>query len=119
ELKLDDSNPMASMLSGATMEFTFKGDLSKTAINVGMMMSLNVIMDNKNEKGLMLMSIPMAGKNIGVEMTPEDLKKMKEDQKVNQAKAQIEYFKKGKKKIAGYKCYKAVATMSGLPEPIT
>ena len=65
------------------------------------------------------MSIPMAGKNIGVEMTPEDLKKMKEDQKVNQAKAQIEYFKKGKKKIAGYKCYKAVATMSGLPEPIT
>jgi hypothetical protein len=119
EMKLDESNPAAAMLAGATMEFVFKGDLVKTSINLGMMMSMNIIMDNKSEKGMMLMSIPMMGKNIAVEMTPEDIKKAKEEQKTNQSKANIEYFKKSKKKIAGYKCYKAVATISGMPDPIT
>jgi len=119
EMKLDESNPAAAMLAGATMEFVFKGDLVKTSINMGMMMSMNIIMDNKSEKGIMLMSIPMMGKNIAVEMTAEDMKKAKEEQKVNQSKATIDYFKKSKKKIAGYKCYKAVATMSGMPDPIT
>jgi hypothetical protein len=119
EMKLDESNPAAAMLAGATMEFVFKGDLVKTSINLGMMMSMNIIMDNKSEKGMMLMSIPMMGKNIAVEMTPEDIQKAKEEQKTNQSKAKIEYFKKNKKKIAGYKCYKAVATISGMPDPIT
>lgn len=118
EMKLDESNPAAAMLAGATMDFVFKGDLVKTSINMGMMMSMNIIMDNKNEKGIMLMSIPMMSKNIAVEMTAEDLKKAKEEQKTNQSKAKIEYFKKSKKKIAGYKCYKAVATISGMPDPM-
>ena len=118
EMKLDESNPAAAMLAGATMEFVFKGDMVKTSINMGMMMSMNIIMDNKAEKGMMLMSIPMMGKNIAVEMTQEDIQKAKEEQKTNQSKAKIEYFKKNKKKIAGYKCYKAVATLTGMPDPI-
>jgi hypothetical protein len=120
ELKLEKDNPMASMLQNTNMVLSFKGSLMKTSINLkGGMMSMNIVMDAQAKKGVMLISAPMMGKNMAVEMTPEDIKKSEETQKVNQAKAKIEYDKKSKKKIAGYKCHKAVAKVEGMPEGIT
>lgn len=120
ELKMPKDDPMASMLGNTNLVLSFKGSLMKTSINVmGGMMSMNIIMDSQAKKGVMLISAPMMGKNMAVEMTPEDIKKSEETQKVNQAKAKIEYDKKSKKKIAGYKCHKAVAKVEGMPEGIT
>lgn len=120
ELKLEKDNPMASMLNGTSMVLSFKGTLMKTTINVmGGMMTMNIVMDNASKKGVMLMSAPMMGKNMAVEMTEQDFKNADEKLKENQSKAKIEYNKKKKKKIAGYKCYEAVAKMDGVPQGIT
>ncbi len=120
ELKMDKNEPMAAMLGNTNMVLTFKGSLMKTTVNLmGGMMSMNVVMDATAKKGVMLMSMPMMGKNMAVEMTSEDFQKADEKQKVNQTKSKIEYNKKSKRKIAGYKCYKATAKMDGMAEAIT
>jgi hypothetical protein len=120
EMSMEEDNPMAGMLQGTQMKFHFKGKKVKTEMNMmGGMVNMNVIMDNEAQNGVMLMSAPMMGKNMAVELTKEEMEKMKEEQKVNQKKPKIEYFKNKKKKIAGYKCYKVVATLPGVDEPIT
>lgn len=120
EMNLEEDNPMAGMLQGTKMTMHFKDQKVKTEMNMmGGMMTMNVIMDNEAQNGVMLMSAPMMGKNMAVELTKEEIEKMKEEQKVNQKKPEIKYYKRKKKKIAGYKCYKVVATMPGVPEPIT
>jgi hypothetical protein len=118
-LKMDEGDPMAGMLGNTNLVLTFKGSLMKTSINLmGGMMTMNIVMDATAKKGVMLMSAPMMGKNMAVEMTPEDFKKTEDQQKTNQGKAKIEYNKKSKKKIAGYKCYKAIAKVEGMPDGI-
>jgi hypothetical protein len=119
DLKLDKDNPMAGMLNGTNMVLSFKGSLMKTSVNVmGGMMSMNVVMDNTAKKGIMLVSAPMMGKNMAVEMTEKDFADAENKQKENQSKAKISYNKKSQKKIAGYKCYQATAKIDGMPEGI-
>ena len=120
DLKLDKDNPMAGMLNGTNMVMSFKGSLMKTSVNImGGMMSMNIVMDNTAKKGIMLVSAPMMGKNMAVEMTEKDFADAEKKQKENQSKAKVTYNKKNQKKIAGYKCYQAVAKVDGMPEGVT
>jgi hypothetical protein len=119
ELKLEKDNPMASMLNGTNMILSFKGSLMKTSINVmGGLMSMNIVMDNASKKGVMMVSAPMMGKNMAVEMTEKDFADAEKKQKENQSKSKVTYNKGSKKKIAGYKCYQATAKVDGMPEGI-
>jgi hypothetical protein len=120
DMKMDKNNPMAGMLSNTNMVVSFKGKLVKTVINVmGGMVNVNMIMDSDAKKGIMLMSMPMMGKNMAVEMTPDDVKNAESKSKENQALSKIEYNKKNNKKIAGFKCHQAIAKVSGMPDGIT
>lgn len=119
DMKLDKDNPMAAMLNGTNMVLSFKGSLMKTSVNImGGMMSMNIVMDNSAKKGLMLLSAPMMGKNMAVEMTEKDFADAENKQKENQAKSKVTYNKNKKKKIAGYKCYQATAKVEGMPEGV-
>jgi hypothetical protein len=120
DMKMDKDNPMAGMLSNTNMVVSFKGNLVKTAINImGGMASFNIIMDSGAKKGIMLMSMPMMGKNMAVEMTPDDVKNAESKSKENQSVSKIEYNKKNNKKIAGYKCHQAIAKVGGMPDGVT
>jgi hypothetical protein len=119
ELKLDKDNPMAGMLNGTNMVLSFKGSLMKTSVNImGGMMSMNIVMDNSAKKGVMLVSAPMMGKNMAVEMTEKDFADAEQKQKENQSKSKVTYNKNNKKKIAGYKCYQATAKVDGMPDGV-
>jgi hypothetical protein len=119
ELKLEKDNPMAGMLNGTNMVLSFKGSLMKTSVNImGGMMSMNIVMDNSAKKGVMLVSAPMMGKNMAVEMTEKDFADAEQKQKENQSKAKVTYNKNNKKKIAGYKCYQATAKVDGMPDGV-
>lgn len=109
----------AAMLGSTTMKIGFKGDLSSANINMmNGMMTTNTMFDNKKKKGLILMHIPMMNKKIGVKMNEQEMKEFQKKQHKNASPPKIEYFKKQTKKIAGYKCYKAIATMSGVEDPV-
>jgi hypothetical protein len=119
DMKLDKDNPMAGMLNGTNMVLSFKGSLMKTSVNVmGGMMSMNIVMDNNAKKGIMLVSAPMMGKNMAVEMTEKDFADAQQKQKENQSKSKVSYNKKNQKKIAGFKCYQATAKVEGMPDGI-
>lgn len=119
DMKLDKDNPMAGMLNGTNMVLSFKGSLMKTSVNVmGGMMSMNIVMDNNAKKGVMLVSAPMMGKNMAVEMTEKDFADAQQKQKENQSRSKVSYNKKNQKKIAGYKCYQATAKVDGMPDGI-
>lgn len=119
DMKLEKDNPMAGMLNGTNMVLSFKGSLMKTSVNVmGGMMSMNIVMDNNAKKGVMLVSAPMMGKNMAVEMTEKDFTDAQQKQKENQSRSKVSYNKKNQKKIAGYKCYQATAKIDGLPDGI-
>ena len=119
ELKLEKDNPMAGMLNGTNMVLSFKGSLMKTSVNImGGMMSMNIVMDNSAKKGVMLVSAPMMGKNMAVEMTEKDFADAEQKQKENQSKSKVTYNKNNKKKIAGYKCYQATAKVDGMPDGV-
>ncbi|BDS12465.1 hypothetical protein [Aureispira anguillae] len=116
---VDSDNPAAAMMGSTTMKIGFKGDLSSADINMmNGMMTTNTLFDNKEKKGLILMNVPMMNKKIGVKMNEEELKEFQKKQYKNASPPKIEYFKGQTKKIAGYKCYKAIATMSGVDDPV-
>ncbi|WCL80943.1 DUF4412 domain-containing protein [Saprospira sp. CCB-QB6] len=117
----EEENPMAAMLNGSEMKVYFLGSQVKTSINMmSGMMNMNIIMDNEAQAGLMLMSIPMMGKNMAVELTKEQIEEMKAQQKnVGASQPEFKYFKRKRKKIAGYKCNKVEVKMPGVDEPLT
>jgi len=115
ELKMDKDNPAASMLNGTTMTLSFKEFKSKSNISVmGGMMNMDMIADAKDKKGLMLMAIPMMGKNVAVEMNADEMNQNQD----NSVKPEITYDKRSKKKIEGFLCYKATVKTSLSGEPL-
>jgi len=117
-----EENPMAGMLNGSEMKVYFLGSQVKTSINMmNGMMNMNIIMDNEAQEGLMLMSIPMMGKNMAVELSKEQMEELKAKQKSNAAASQptFKYYKRKRKKIAGYKCHKVEVQMPGVSETLT
>lgn len=118
-LKTSENSPINAIMGNAKMITSFKGSKVKTSMNVmGGMVAIDIIMDAEAKKGLMLFSMPMMGKNMAVELDEEGINK--NDEKINSKKSinSIEY-KKEKKKIAGYKCNKAILRIEGYPEPVT
>ncbi|AFC26211.1 DUF4412 domain-containing protein [Saprospira grandis] len=117
-----EENPMAGMLNGSEMKVYFLGSQVKTSINMmNGMMNMNIIMDNEAQEGLMLMSIPMMGKNMAVELSKEQMEELKAKQKSNAAASQptFKYYKRKRKKIAGYRCHKVEVQMPGVSETLT
>lgn len=96
-----DIDPMtALMLSGANVDVAFKGHLTRAAMRMTMMNTTAVI-DNKAQKGLMLMD--MMGKKMAMNMTQDDFKdntSKSGDFKITKTAST--------KKIAGYLCTLAV-----------
>jgi len=112
--KMMAEGQMASMINGSTMDLYFAKDHAKMLMDMasGMVM-MDVVIDNKKKKGLML--IDMMGQRKAAKMDEEDLKNQEEKQ-VNQKPQKVEYKKKFKK-IAGYKCQEVHVTMEGFDEP--
>jgi hypothetical protein len=117
DMKLDGDNPMASMMGDITMKIGFNGTSSNANVNMmnGMVIT-DICFDNEKKEGILLMN--MMSKKIAVKMNEEEMKAYQQKQSQNTAPPKIEYFKKETKKIAGYKCYKVVATTGKDTEPV-
>lgn len=119
DMSIDSDNPMAAMMGNTTMKIGFKGDLSSADINMmGGMMTTSTFFDNKSKKGLILMDVPMMNKKLGVKMNEEEMKDFQKKQYKNASPPKMEYFKNKTQKIAGYTCYKAIAKISGVDDPV-
>lgn len=92
------------MMSGSTMSMYFKEDASRVEIAMGSMMNMVTVSDENDKKAMLLMSIPMMSMNQGTIATLEEMEELKSDEtSVPEVK-----LVKGKKKILGYKCKKAI-----------
>ncbi|MCP4438355.1 MAG: hypothetical protein GY810_05370 [Aureispira sp.] len=111
-----EGNPMAAMLGDITLGLYFTERHAKMEMNMGSMMNTTTVVDNKDKKGIVLMSIPMMQKNNASKLDKEYLEKATEDQ-ANQKPTKVEYDPKSKKTIAGYDCYKAIVELANLEEP--
>jgi hypothetical protein len=118
-LKTTENNPINAIMGNAKMITSFKDSKVKTSMNImGGMVSIDIIMDSNAKKGLMLFAMPMMGKNMAVELDEEGLNKNEENSNSKKSISSIEYKKDGKK-IAGYKCKKALVRLDGFTEPVT
>lgn len=90
------------MIGMATVSISFKDEAVRTDFSITMA-STTVIHDGATKTGLMLMSNPIAGKK-AVKLDNEM------DSKETKGKYKLEY-KSETKKIAGYDCKKAIATL--------
>jgi hypothetical protein len=116
-MEMDSDNPMAAMMGEMNMIVSFKDHLFRTDVEMmGGMATTKIILDTKKQDGLMLMEVPMMGKNIAVEMTEEDMANM--EQANEGTPPTFKYFKNKTKKICGYKCYKVEATVEGADGPM-
>lgn len=106
---------MAAALSGSQMDLYFAPDNVKMLANMmSGMIQMDVRMDNKNQKGIMLMD--MMGQKKVIEMSKEDIEKNRTNQKPQHT--DVKYLNKYKK-IAGYKCQEVLVNMEGIDEPAT
>ncbi len=97
----------AAMFGDASMTLSFdQSGNNNVDIKMGMIMDVKVVYNAKKEGAITLMSIPMMGKNIAVEMDKAQLAEANEKQSEGKAPT-ITYDKKDTKKIAGYDCYRA------------
>lgn len=92
------------MMSGSTMNMFFKEEASRVEIAMGSMMNMVTVSDEKDKKAMLLMSIPMMSMNQGTIATLEEMESLKSDE-TTLPEVQLV---KGKKKILGYKCKKAI-----------
>lgn len=103
---------MAAAMSGSTMDLFFTTDKTKLVTSMmGGMVKMDIRMDIKKNKGIMLMD--MMGQKKAVEMTEELLDKGKNAQPQY---SDVKYLK-NYKTIAGYKCQEVKVKMEGLDEP--
>lgn len=92
------------MMTGSTMKMYFKEDASRVEVAMGSMMNMVTVSDEKEKKAMLLMSIPMMSMNQGTIATLEEMEGLKSDE----TKTPEIQLVKGKKKILGYKCKKAI-----------
>lgn len=105
---------MAAAFSGSTVDLFFTPTNSKVLANVmNGMIQVDLRMDNKKKKGLMLMD--MMGQKKMAEMGEEDMKQPKQE---NKKPTDVKYLNKYKK-IAGYKCQEVKVSVDGMKEPAT
>lgn len=96
----------AFMMKGSTQTFYFGKVKHRISINaMAGQMKTDIISNTQKGNGVMYMQIPMMGK-YKVNMTKED----QQESKAKMPNYTVKYDKKDKKKIKGYKCYKAVLT---------
>lgn len=111
--KITAEGDVGAMLNGSTMEFYFSDHGVRVIMNMmGGMVKNDVITNFKEKKGVMLMD--MMGQQKAAKMTEEQMDKAKDGQETPEVKYLNEY-----KKIAGYKCQKALVTAKGADEPVT
>lgn len=91
------------MFNGSTLDLYFANDKARTDMDMGTMMSMTTIMDNKSGEILMLMGGMMGSKAV---KTSTDEMKIDEEE---EPEVDIKLTKE-KKTIAGYKCKKAIIT---------
>jgi hypothetical protein len=113
--KMSGEGAMAAAIEGSTMDLYFAPDHVKMLANMmSGMVQMDVRVDNKSSKGIMLMD--MMGQKKVIEMAADDLNKSKKNAKP--AHTDIKYLNKFKK-IAGYKCQEVEVSMEGIDEPAT
>lgn len=108
---VESDNPQiamyAGMMKGSTVDMYFNADKTKMDMNMMGGMSRNqVITDLKTKNSTLLIDAPMGGIKYQVEISKEDAEKQDAEIPVFTFK----YDKKKTKEIAGYKCYRAIAT---------
>lgn len=92
------------MMSGSTMNMFFKDDASRVEVAMGSMMNMVTVSDENSKKAMILMSIPMMSMNQGTIASLEEMEALNKD---DNSGPEIQLVK-GKKKILGYKCKKAI-----------
>ncbi|MFC5284717.1 hypothetical protein [Pedobacter alpinus] len=102
-----DQQSMAAMLP-AEFVVTFKGDLSKFNMDMGMY-STSVIYNNATKESLSLTEVPMQNKKIAVKMSKEQSDKMQQMQAGGEKDFDITATTESKK-IGGYNCIKYALT---------
>ncbi len=90
----------AQMMNGSTMSLTVKDSMSRVDMNMSMMNTI-AIMNNKSQKGTMLMN--MMGNKYAISLSPQDIK----DQEKNVPDYDVKYID-STKVIAGHICKKAI-----------
>ncbi len=107
EVNLSTDNPAmemaVAMMDGATMEISFKNELTLTKMNMGTMMNIATTTNSKSNEVLICMG-GMMGKK-AIKTTLEDLK----EQQPEEANLDVKLVNETKE-IQGYKCKKAVIT---------
>lgn len=107
EIKVSSDDPemaMAIMMfEGSTMDLYFSDDLARTDLNFGALISMSTVANNASGDVLILMGGMMG--NRGVLTTQSEMK----DDSGETPETKVELVK-GKKKIQGYKCKKALIT---------
>lgn len=98
------------MMKGTETEVYFKGGKSLTALNMmgGMVQMKNIL----NESGDLVMYMDMMGNKMEVTGTKLEMDKFKAENPNPMSDLDITYDESDTKEIAGYKCYKMMATSS-------
>lgn len=107
EMKSDDPQMQAqfAMLAGSKMNMYFSPEFSRVEFNMGMLMNMITITNNKANNAIMLMS-GMVG-NKAITMTNEDIEKASNPEEM----PKVEITQTGEKKdILGYTCEKYILT---------
>lgn len=111
EITMETDDPELSlattMMEGSSMNIYFSEKKTRTDIDMSVM-NVSTVLDQKNNKVLMLMSGMLIGK-MAVTSTTDELKKYNDESTGEEDEYKVELVK-GKKKIAGYKCKKAILT---------
>ena len=106
EIKVSSDDPdmaMAIMMfEGSTMNLYFSGDLARTDLDFGALISMTTVANNKTGDVLVLLGGMMGNRGVVTTQT-----EMKADEGETTGETKVE-LQKGKKKILGYKCKKAL-----------
>jgi len=108
EMKSDDPQMQAqfAMLAGSKMNMYFSPEFSRVEFNMGMIMNMITVTNNKENNAIMLMSGMMGNK--AITMTSEDIEKASSPEEM----PKVEITETGEKKeILGYACEKYILTM--------
>lgn len=102
-----DTDLSAMMMEGATLTLMFKDDKARAEVDMSIMKTVVVVHD-KAQKGLMLMSMDMMGMKIAVPITTEEYAKMQEESETPEVR-----FTNETKNILGYECKQAFVKNEG------
>lgn len=95
------------MLNGSKFDLYFADGKARTDMEMGSMMTMTTIMDTETDEMLMLMESMMGNK--AIKTSSEEMAKMAEEEEDPEFEVTLT---KETKKIAGYKCKKAIITDS-------